>query len=92
MGNLVASSKGNWKGDKDQWILFSDIEGLVVEGGGEINGQGSSWWEHKGSRPTVRITLGLSFSKHFSFVLSQIKMNFFFFLRLGIEVQELQQP
>ncbi|XP_010468191.1 PREDICTED: probable polygalacturonase At3g15720 [Camelina sativa] len=51
--NLVASSKGNWKGDKDQWILFADIEGLVVEGDGEINGQGSSWWEHKGSRPTA---------------------------------------
>ncbi|XP_010468193.1 PREDICTED: probable polygalacturonase At3g15720 [Camelina sativa] len=53
LGNLVASSKGNWKGDKDQWILFADIEGLVVEGDGEINGQGSSWWEHKGSRPTA---------------------------------------
>ncbi|CAA7024024.1 unnamed protein product [Microthlaspi erraticum] len=53
LGNLFASSKGKWKGDKDQWILFSDIEGLVVEGGGEINGQGSSWWEHKGSRPTA---------------------------------------
>ncbi|KAF8100289.1 hypothetical protein N665_0227s0022 [Sinapis alba] len=54
LGNLVASSRGNWEGDKDQWILFSDIEGLVVEGNGEINGQGSSWWEHKGSsRPTA---------------------------------------
>ncbi|KAG7582100.1 Pectin lyase fold/virulence factor [Arabidopsis suecica] len=53
LGNLVASSKGNWKGDKDQWILFTDIEGLVIEGDGEINGQGSSWWEHKGSRPTA---------------------------------------
>ncbi|CAH2053603.1 unnamed protein product [Thlaspi arvense] len=54
LGNLVASSRGRWKGDKDQWILFTDIEGLVVEGNGEINGQGSSWWEHKGSsRPTA---------------------------------------
>ncbi|KAL1202527.1 putative polygalacturonase [Cardamine amara subsp. amara] len=54
LGNLVASSKGNWKGDKDQWILFTNIEGLVVEGNGEIHGQGSSWWEHKGSsRPTA---------------------------------------
>ncbi|KAL0717262.1 hypothetical protein Bca4012_066584 [Brassica carinata] len=54
LGNLVASSRGNWEGDKDQWILFSNIDGLVVEGNGEINGQGSSWWEHKGSsRPTA---------------------------------------
>jgi polygalacturonase len=53
LGKLVAPSKGNWKGDKDQWILFTDIEGLVIEGDGEINGQGSSWWEHKGSRPTA---------------------------------------
>ncbi|VVA97764.1 unnamed protein product [Arabis nemorensis] len=52
LGNLVASSRGKWKGDKDQWILFADIEGLVVEGNGEINGQGSSWWEHS-SRPTA---------------------------------------
>ncbi|CAN8269275.1 unnamed protein product [Cochlearia groenlandica] len=54
LGNLVAPSKEKWKGDKDQWIVFSDIEGLVVEGNGEINGQGSTWWEHKGSsRPTA---------------------------------------
>ncbi|XP_048612952.1 probable polygalacturonase At3g15720 isoform X2 [Brassica napus] len=53
LGTLVASSRGKWKGDKNQWILFSDIEGLVVDGNGKINGQGSSWWEHKGSsRPT----------------------------------------
>jgi len=63
LGKLVAPSKGNWKGDKDQWILFTDIEGLVIEGDGEINGQGSSWWEHKGSRPTVSITLAVCFPK-----------------------------
>ena len=70
---MVASSRGNWEGDKDQWILFSDIEGLVVEGNGVINGQGSSWWEHKGSsRPTVRITLGLLFFNFFKTFLSFI--------------------
>lgn len=66
LGNLVASSRGKWKGDKDQWILFADIEGLVVEGNGEINGQGSSWWEHS-SRPTVRIIILIPLRLSFSF-------------------------
>ena len=87
MGNLVASSRGKWKGDKDQWILFSDIEGLVVEGNGELNGQGSSWWEHKGSsRPTVSGFFFNPFQTLFGFFVPKL-----FVVRVGIEVQELQQ-
>ncbi|KAL5561964.1 hypothetical protein UlMin_031711 [Ulmus minor] len=28
------------------WLFFDDVEGLVVEGGGTINGNGEIWWKH----------------------------------------------
>jgi len=36
-----------WKGgdDKDAWIQFSNIKGLVIQGGGLIDGQGAPWWD-----------------------------------------------
>ncbi|XP_038888688.1 probable polygalacturonase At3g15720 [Benincasa hispida] len=45
-GTLVAPKKGAWPTDKkDKWIEFHDIDGLTINGGGQIDGQGSSWWE-----------------------------------------------
>ncbi|KAL0415339.1 UNVERIFIED_CONTAM: putative polygalacturonase [Sesamum latifolium] len=48
-GNIVAPVKTGWSGNqKNAWIIFSNINGLVVKGKGVIDGQGSSWWP---SRP-----------------------------------------
>ncbi|XP_019423198.1 PREDICTED: probable polygalacturonase At3g15720 [Lupinus angustifolius] len=46
-GNIVAPmSTDAWtKGDKTKWIEFSDIDSLVINGGGQVNGRGSVWWK-----------------------------------------------
>ncbi|XP_057467639.1 probable polygalacturonase At3g15720 [Actinidia eriantha] len=60
-GTLVAPSKTNgWSNCQgNTWIYFSAVDGLSIQGNGEINGQGSRWWKkdtyEKGScnRPTA---------------------------------------
>lgn len=54
-GTLVAPTRDAWKGD-DKWIQFSYVDGLIINGGGLIDGQGASWWESciNCDRPTVR--------------------------------------
>jgi len=59
LGTITApQSSANWKWDShddDAWISFSHIKGLIISGGGTIDGQGASWWKnsnHNG-RPTV---------------------------------------
>jgi len=46
-----------WKflDDRRKWIQFSDISGLVMKGGGQIDGQGAAWWNSNdvSNRPTV---------------------------------------
>ncbi|KAM7274176.1 hypothetical protein ACFE04_028840 [Oxalis oulophora] len=46
-GTLVAPSEvSNWQGyDPKIWLGFVDINGLVVDGIGEIDGQGQEWWK-----------------------------------------------
>ncbi|XP_024175989.1 probable polygalacturonase At3g15720 [Rosa chinensis] len=44
-GNIVAPNNMNaWK-DKDQWVQFDDVQGLIINGGGQIDGQGQVWWK-----------------------------------------------
>ena len=34
-----------WAGsNKDNWIAFSGVNGLTVDGIGQIDGQGNDWW------------------------------------------------
>ncbi|KAE9615981.1 putative polygalacturonase [Lupinus albus] len=47
-GNIVApSSTDAWTNDDDKskWLEFVSIYGLIFNGGGQINGHGSVWWE-----------------------------------------------
>lgn len=58
MGTITApQSNANWKwddNDENSLIKFSNINGLIINGGGTIDGQGDSWWNNNGhSRPTV---------------------------------------
>eukprot|EP00257_Ricinus_communis_P027708 XP_025015122.1 probable polygalacturonase At3g15720 [Ricinus communis] len=34
-----------WENDKTNWLQFSDVNGLMIDGGGQIDGQGSVWWK-----------------------------------------------
>lgn len=47
MGKLVApkmlDARTDCESDSD-WLQFKDVGNLVVDGSGEIDGQGSSWW------------------------------------------------
>lgn len=46
-GNIVSPSSFNaWDDDTDGvWIGFTHVFGLVIDGGGRIDGQGQSWWK-----------------------------------------------
>ncbi|XP_057958619.1 probable polygalacturonase At3g15720 [Malania oleifera] len=49
-GNIVAPTSVNtWEGlDKGSWILFTSVNGLIIDGGGtgQVNGQGAAWWDN----------------------------------------------
>jgi len=58
-GTVIApKSIGDWKflNEERKWIEFSDISGIVIEGGGVIDGQGAAWWnsDDVSMKPTVR--------------------------------------
>lgn len=60
LGKIVAPSDLDaWKDfDAENWLLFSNVSGLVIQGNGEIDGQGAAWWDRKSDgRPTVRYYL-----------------------------------
>ncbi|GAU51493.1 hypothetical protein TSUD_413770 [Trifolium subterraneum] len=69
-GTITApQSREHWKSDSndhDSWITFNHISGLIVNGGGTLNGQGASWWDKKDAsdRPTALRFLGCENLKH----------------------------
>ncbi|KAM1527177.1 hypothetical protein ACFXTI_016374 [Malus domestica] len=45
LGNLLAPVRGAWKEcDSGDWLSFSNIENLMLDGSGKIDGQGAAWW------------------------------------------------
>jgi len=61
-GKLEApKTMDGWRDSKcvNSWIKFAEIQGLQVNGSGQLDGHGSLWWsspipKKKCSRPTVR--------------------------------------
>ncbi|KAL5783129.1 hypothetical protein ACOSP7_008158 [Xanthoceras sorbifolium] len=56
LGNIIApeSSKARTDSKSKCWLCFDSIYGLIMQGSGTIDGQGSSWWQEKklaGNRP-----------------------------------------
>eukprot|EP00253_Pinus_taeda_P010142 PITA_10142 len=46
-GNLIAPSNNNlWNPQipNQHWLEFTKVDGLTVNGGGSLDGQGASWW------------------------------------------------
>ncbi|VVB14880.1 unnamed protein product [Arabis nemorensis] len=52
-GNLVAPGYTWPVGRYPTWISFDSINGLVVSGGGTIDGRGSLWWGKGHTRPSA---------------------------------------
>ncbi|KAK6151296.1 hypothetical protein DH2020_013931 [Rehmannia glutinosa] len=46
-GSIIASDdRSDYSKDGRHWIIFDNVENLVVEGGGTINGNGNIWWKN----------------------------------------------
>lgn len=45
-GNIVAPNDTNaWGDNKGRWVQFDQVQGLIINEGGQIDGQGQVWWE-----------------------------------------------
>ncbi|XVE71171.1 hypothetical protein DITRI_Ditri10aG0129300 [Diplodiscus trichospermus] len=45
LGKIVAPEANAWsKHDFDCWLCFREVNGLVVDGSGQIDGNGATWW------------------------------------------------
>ncbi|KAK1576689.1 hypothetical protein Q3G72_015794 [Acer saccharum] len=62
-GNIVApAEKKEWEDeDDDNWIVFSDVNGLSVTGNGHIDGEGETWWEQADKKKDYRRPTALAF-------------------------------
>ncbi|KAK7316872.1 hypothetical protein RJT34_00643 [Clitoria ternatea] len=65
LGGIITAPKSmnDWKwpsGDRHAWIQFWSISGLVINGGGQVDGQGAAWWNFAdyNHRPTSIQFLG----------------------------------
>ncbi|KAL8171484.1 hypothetical protein V2J09_023288 [Rumex salicifolius] len=46
-GTIQASdNRGDYGEDRLHWIIFKNINGLTVTGGGTLNGKGAIWWKN----------------------------------------------
>ncbi|KAK4836986.1 hypothetical protein QYF36_001901 [Acer negundo] len=48
-GTIEASDdRSDYKKDKSHWLVFDNVDNLMVQGGGSgtINGNGNIWWQH----------------------------------------------
>lgn len=52
---MAPSDLDAWKDfDAKNWLLFSNVSRLVIQGNGEIDGQGAAWWDRDSDgKPTV---------------------------------------
>ncbi|XP_009587890.1 polygalacturonase-2-like [Nicotiana tomentosiformis] len=65
-GSLEASDNiSDYSKDRRHWILFNNVQNLVVGGGGVINGNGKIWWQNSckinKSLPCKNAPTGLTF-------------------------------
>ncbi|CAI9264062.1 unnamed protein product [Lactuca saligna] len=55
LGNITApKTLDRWKGciNNKIWIYFTSVQGLKIQGPGQIDGQGSIWWKKEGQPKT----------------------------------------
>ncbi|KAJ0007504.1 hypothetical protein Pint_30095 [Pistacia integerrima] len=72
LGNIMAPDMRAWKGnDRQNWLVFENISWLKIDGNGQIDGRGASWWQQE-SEPEKRPT-ALKFSRCTDLRLDQLK-------------------
>ncbi|KAL9411830.1 hypothetical protein AB3S75_045434 [Citrus x aurantiifolia] len=79
-GTLEASDdQSDYKKDGRHWIVFDNVQNLVVEGGGTVNGNGKIWWENSckinKSLPCKDAPTALTFYKGNNLVVSNLKIQ-----------------
>ncbi|XP_044463327.1 probable polygalacturonase At3g15720 [Mangifera indica] len=42
--HVAPDTISGWNGSGDYWLGFDNVNGLVINGSGTINGRGSTWW------------------------------------------------
>ncbi|RZC51107.1 hypothetical protein C5167_019532 [Papaver somniferum] len=57
-GKIIAPVKGAWNGKPDRWISFTNVYRLTIKGSGQIDGQGSTWWDRPDEMRPTALTLG----------------------------------
>ncbi|KAK7320691.1 hypothetical protein VNO77_30395 [Canavalia gladiata] len=58
-GTLLAPKRDAWKVCTKRWLYFFGVRGMTLSGSGQLNGQGSHWWNALNTSsckgiPTVR--------------------------------------
>ncbi|PIA42471.1 hypothetical protein AQUCO_02000130v1 [Aquilegia coerulea] len=53
-GNIIAPEMSKWNnGDESRWLGFFNVNGLIVTGSGQVDGNGQSWWGCAGKSTIV---------------------------------------
>ncbi|KAF9615728.1 hypothetical protein IFM89_026143 [Coptis chinensis] len=64
---MVAPVMSNWDNDdKSKWLIFSDVNGLFVNGSGQVDGLGLSWWDCDSSDKKDTVTFHACNNLHLS--------------------------
>ncbi|KAJ4706421.1 Polygalacturonase [Melia azedarach] len=79
-GTLEASDdQSDYKKDSRHWIVFDNVQNLLVEGGGSINGNGKIWWENSckidKSLPCKEAPTALTFYKSKNLVVNNLNIE-----------------
>ncbi|XP_052196117.1 probable polygalacturonase At3g15720 [Diospyros lotus] len=75
MGKITAPSKNNFGAGKDNWLVFTNIDGLVVSGNGQIDGNGQAWWPGCGQGSSCQRPTALEFNSCKNFKLDGLTHN-----------------
>ncbi|KAJ4822872.1 hypothetical protein Tsubulata_046049 [Turnera subulata] len=72
-GTIEASDdRSDYEEDGRHWLLFSNVQNLLVEGGGVIDGNGKIWWQHSCK---VNKALALTFYNCKNLVVQNLKIQ-----------------
>ncbi|XP_058195049.1 probable polygalacturonase At3g15720 [Rhododendron vialii] len=63
LGNIIAPIKKDFGNGTRFWLVFSKVDGLIVNGDGDVDGNGPSWWAICGKVLTINSCRNLQVSE-----------------------------